>query len=75
MKDGIVVIKDFCSPEEVSELHEAGKKMCHEAPKKDRTIFSSAANSSHVRNHCFIIIISPYLTVSKLFFRPPPITS
>lgn len=48
MKDGIVVIKDFCSPDEVARMHEAGKKMCYEAPKNDRTIFSSAANSSHV---------------------------
>lgn len=41
LENGYVVIEDFLTPEETEELYKSGRALCMEAPKSDRTIFST----------------------------------
>ena len=49
MTDGYVVIDDFLTPEEIEEIHEAGKNFHTEAPKEERRIFSTV-NSENTQS-------------------------
>lgn len=55
VENGFVVIDDFLTPEEVEELHNAGKKLCLEAPQEERKIFSTVNSEvAHSRDTYFI---------------------
>lgn len=37
----MAIIENFFNEEEVNEMLEAGKQLCHDAPKEERVLFSA----------------------------------
>jgi hypothetical protein len=46
-RDGYLVFEDFFTPEEVAEMHKAGRHLCVQAPKEDRKVFSGVDQSEN----------------------------